>query len=93
MICQSLSPPLSLTPSFLPHQRMDGEMYEKAHSAYLVYAQLEADAANMTKADFDDLRDQSDLVGGVRETQLVTSMWARLRCDVILYYDLCYATD
>ena len=46
-------------------QVMDGEMYERARNAYMLYAQIEADAANLVKADFEDLREQSYLVGVV----------------------------
>ncbi|CAI8017127.1 F-BAR and double SH3 domains protein 2 [Geodia barretti] len=38
---------------------MDGEMYEKSRHVYMLYAQIEADAANLVKAQFEDLREQS----------------------------------
>jgi hypothetical protein len=41
---------------------MDGEMYERARNMYVLYAQIDADAANMVKAEFEDLREQSYLV-------------------------------
>ena len=47
----------------LSHQTMDGELYEHARNAYMLYAQIEADSANLVKADFEDLREQAFLVG------------------------------
>jgi hypothetical protein len=41
---------------------MDGEMYEKSRHVYMLYAQIEADAANLVKAQFEDLREQSYMV-------------------------------
>lgn len=38
-------------------------MYDKIQNAYLLYAQIEADNANKMKAEFEDLREQSGLVG------------------------------
>ena len=43
-------------------QAMDGEMYEKSRDVYMLYAQIEADAANLVKAQFEDLREQAYLV-------------------------------
>ena len=43
-------------------QAMDGEMYEKSRHVYMLYAQIEADAANLVKAQFEDLREQSYMV-------------------------------
>ena len=37
-------------------------MYEKSRDAYMLYAQIEADAANLVKAQFEDLREQAYLV-------------------------------
>ena len=37
-------------------------MYSKARDVYMLYAQIEADSANFTKAEFEDLREQSYLV-------------------------------
>ena len=42
---------------------MDGEMYDHAREVYVLYAQIEADAANLVKAEFEDLREQANLVG------------------------------
>lgn len=52
----SLSLPLSLV------QAMDGELYDKARNVYMIYAQIDADAANLVKAEFEDLREQAYLV-------------------------------
>ena len=41
-------------------------MYERARNMYVLYAQIDADAANMVKAEFEDLREQSYLVGHTR---------------------------
>jgi hypothetical protein len=41
---------------------MDGEMYEKSREVYTLYAQIEADAATLVKAQFEDLREQAYLV-------------------------------
>ena len=43
-------------------QSLDGEFYEKARQVYMLYAQIESDAANFVRAEFDDLREQSYLV-------------------------------
>ena len=37
-------------------------MYERARNVYMLYAQIEADAANLVKAEFEDLREQAYLV-------------------------------
>ena len=53
----------SFTQSILPiPQSVDGEMYEKAKDAYMMYAQIEVDSANVMKAEFEDLREQAYLV-------------------------------
>ena len=41
---------------------MDGELYDKVRNAYSLYAQIEADAANFIKAEFEDLAEQAYLV-------------------------------
>ena len=41
---------------------MDGELYEKAREAYMKYAQIEADFANVVRAEMEDLREQAYLV-------------------------------
>ena len=43
---------------------MDGELYEKAREAYMKYAQIEADYANVVRAEMEDLREQAYLVRG-----------------------------
>ena len=58
----SKTAPPSLPPS-VPLQRMDRELYERARHVYTLYAQIEVDAANMIRADFEDLREQANLVG------------------------------
>ena len=37
-------------------------MYEKAREAYMKYAQIEADFANVVRAEMEDLREQAYLV-------------------------------
>ena len=48
---------------------MDGELYDKAREAYMKYAQIEADFANVVRAEMEDLREQAYLVrrGGGEE--------------------------
>ena len=46
-------------------QAMDGELYDRARNAYMLYAQIDADAANLVKAQFEDLREQAYLVGNI----------------------------
>ena len=41
---------------------MDGELYEKAREAYMKYAQIEADFANVVREEMEDLREQAYLV-------------------------------
>ena len=43
---------------------MDGELYEKAREAYMKYAQIEADYANVVRAEMEDLREQAYLARG-----------------------------
>lgn len=53
---------------------MDGELYEKAREVYMKYAQIEADFANVVRAEMEDLREQAYLVrreekGGMKEEE------------------------
>ncbi len=47
-------------------QSMDGEMYSKARDAYMLYAQIEVDSASVSRAEFEDLREQAYLVSAFR---------------------------
>ena len=49
-------------------------MYEKAREVYMKYAQIEADFANVVRAEMEDLREQAYLVrreekGGMKEEE------------------------
>ena len=60
---------------------MDGELYDKARNVYMIYAQIDADAANLVKAEFEDLREQAYLVS-------IASSCDHMTCHVILVYHM-----
>ncbi len=45
-------------------------MYTKARDAYMMYAQIEVDSANVARAEFEDLREQAYLVSSQMETHI-----------------------
>ena len=47
-------------------------MYEKSRDVYMLYAQIEADAANLVRAQFEDLREQAYLVSWSHDLPSVT---------------------
>ena len=62
-------------------------MYEHAQSAYMRYAQTEADAAAFVKVDFEDLRDQASLVG-VARNRMMHVLIDRDAMNTTMYVDL-----
>ena len=57
-----ISSPSTATPPHSNSQTLDGEMYDKMRNAYMLFAQIEADSCNAIKAEFEDLREQAQLV-------------------------------
>lgn len=56
-------------------------MYEKSRDIYMLYAQIEADAAILAKAQFEDLREQSYLVGHMT-SHMTCHMTHLIQCQV-----------
>ena len=69
-------------------QAMDGEMYEKARNVYMLYAQIDADAATLVKAEFEDLREQSYLVSHMTSHDLSHDSHMTCRSTVTTWWSV-----